>query len=160
MKRQLMWKKERHIRQVPCQGRSVYRYFTEYTVPTQTYLSLPLQQGAPDYADEIRQLEAEGDMPIDELLSSLPQEILEGRPMTPESIQGEKEEGKAGETMQTEEGEREVAKKVTAETPEEAPTAKKEDSVVEERRKRFVVYGRLFRGKFVPMLYHCTACVE
>ena len=160
MKRQLMWKKERHIRQVPCQGRSVYQYFTEYTVPTQTYLSLPLQQGAPDYADEIRQLEAEGDMPIDELLSSLPQEILEGRPMTPESIQGEKEEGKAGETMQTEEGEREVAKKVTAETPEEAPTAKKEDSVVEERRKRFVVYGRLFRGKFVPMLYHCTACVE
>ena len=98
-------------------------------------------------------------MPIDELLSSLPQEILEGRPMTPESIQGEKEEGKAGETMQTEEGEREVAKKVAVEVPEEAPTAKKEDSVVEERRKRFVAYGHSFRDKFVPMLRCCTACV-
>lgn len=106
-------------------------------------LSLQLQEGAPDYADEIRQLEAEGEMPIDELLSSLPQEILEGRPMTPESIQGDKEEGKREEMIQTKEGERGVVRKATAEAPEEVPTPKKEESVVENRRKRFVVWGIL-----------------
>lgn len=106
-------------------------------------LSLQMQEGAPDYADEIRQLEAEGEMPIDELLSSLPQEILEGRPMTPESIQGDKEEGKREEVMQTKEGEKGVVRKATAEAPEEVPTVKKEESVVENRRKRFVVCGIL-----------------
>ena len=80
-------------------------------------------------------------MPIDELLSSLPQEILEGRPMTPESIQGDKEEGKKEEVMQTKEGEKGVVRKATAEAPEEVPTVKKEESVVENRRKRFVVWG-------------------
>ena len=90
-----------------------------------------LQDGAPDYMDEIRQLEAEGDMPIDQLLSSLPPEILEGRPMTPTSSQEEGEEEGVKEQVDAEASGVSVSGK--------APATRKEVAV-KERRTRCVAH--------------------
>ena len=50
-----------------------------------------------DYSSEIRQLEAEGEMPIMDLIASLPSEIMSIPPTTTSSLQGAVEEEGEGE---------------------------------------------------------------
>ena len=52
-----------------------------------------LQEGDPGYLSELKQLQEDGAMSIDDLLASLPPEMLEeSRPLTPESEEEAKEE--------------------------------------------------------------------
>ena len=54
-----------------------------------------MQEGDQDYMSELQQLQQEGEMPIDDLLASLPPEMLEmERPLTPESEEKEEEQDK------------------------------------------------------------------
>ena len=62
-----------------------------------------------DYGSEIRQLEAEGEMPIMDLIASLPSDIMPIPPPTPASLQGEgleEEKEGEGEKREEEEGEK------------------------------------------------------
>ena len=62
-------------------------------------LSLMLQEGSPNYADEIQQLREEGEMPLDQLLASLPPEVLEGNPSSPTDKGAAEKGGEGGESV-------------------------------------------------------------
>ena len=66
------------------------------------YTPISTQEGEVDYSSEIRQLEAEGEIPIMDLIASLPSEITSIPPTTLD--QGEEQEEKE---MEEEEGEKE-----------------------------------------------------
>ena len=60
------------------------------------------QEGALDYSTEIQQLEREGEMPLEDLLSSLPAELLEGEEGRKEEEEEEVGEGEGEEAMSIE----------------------------------------------------------
>ena len=59
------------------------------------------QEGTLDYSSELLQLQKEGELPLDQLLASLPPEILEGKPLP--SMSGD-EEGEKKDEERMEEG--------------------------------------------------------
>lgn len=70
------------------------------TCSSSSHLSFVLQEGDPGYLSELKQLQEEGEMSIDDLLASLPPEMLEeSRPLTPDSNDGVEQEEEKEETQ-------------------------------------------------------------
>ncbi len=60
-----------------------------------------------DYPSELQQLQQEGELPLDQLLASLPTDILEGKPLSSEGEEDEKMEAEQREEEEAmEEGEK------------------------------------------------------